>query len=61
MTLEITNPNESDKILGKSHVSTLKPYQQRKQIQTAGCVTSEAPWKKRGLPKRIVPIEQLSP
>ena len=60
-TFEIANPNEPDKILGKYHVSALKPYQERKQFQTSDRVTPVAPLKKRGRPKRVIPIEHLSP
>ena len=42
------------------HVYVLKPYQERKKFQTAHRVTPVTLLKKRGLPKRVIPIEYLS-
>lgn len=58
-TFEIANPNDPGKILGKYHISALKPYQERDNHlqQTSERLTPVVPLRKRGRPKRLPTIE----
>ena len=56
-TFDIAEPNDINKILGKYHVSAIKPYQERQKFQSSSLVTPVAPLRKRGRPRKV-PLQQ---